>query len=121
MKQVLILLLFLICSIGFSQNMAKINYKDSCIMSGGLIKMSDLNKICKVCPTGTKKISGFILSYTQTPPLYLEQIYNGNRFDPKLVIQYAKPGLTFMFEEIKAINIDGKPVQLNRMLIGFKK
>lgn len=120
MKQVLILTAFFICSISFSQKLAQVNYKDSCLITGGIIKMSDLKKICKVCPQGAKKVSGFILSYTQNPPLYLEQIYPANRWDPKFLMKYAKPGLTFMLEEIKAYGADGKLLPVNRFIIGFK-
>lgn len=120
MKRLLIPAIFFTFNICSAQKLAEVNYKDSCLITGGIIKMTDLGKICKVCPKGAKKVSGFIFSYTQNPPLYLEQIYSGNRWDPKFLKKYAKPGLTFMIEEIQAFGADGKRLPVNRFTIGFK-
>lgn len=100
--------------------MAKINKKDSCIISGGVINLKDFKGLCKICPPGVKKVNSFIFSYTINPPLYLEYICNTNRFNPLFFLKYAAPGRTFMIEEIKAVDATGKPVNLKPIYIGFK-
>ena len=120
MKYLFILTSFLICNNSFAQNMAKINLKDSCIMSGGIIAIKDFKRLCKICLPEAKKINSLLISYPENPPLYLEFRCKGNRWDPAFISKYAKPGLTFIFEEINAIGKDGKPLTVKPFIIGFK-
>ena len=82
--------------------------------------MKNLKKLCKICLPEAKKINSFIISYTETPPLYLELRCKGNRWDPSFLVKKAKPGLTFMIEEINAIDHKGKPITFKPLIIGFK-
>src|SRR5437868_10797157 len=122
MKHFLTLLVFFICNstIGQKLNFAKLNLKDSCIISGGVIEMKDLKKICKICPPETKKVNSFIISYTETPPLYLELICTKNHWDLNFLVKKAVPDRTFMIEEIKAVGINGQALPVKTMFIGFK-
>src|SRR5215216_5251387 len=109
MKQLFILTAFLISSLGFSQKLAQINLKDSCIMSGGIIEMKHFKRLCKLCLPEAKKINSFVISYPEIQPIYMELRCNSNRWDPAFLIKKAKPGYTFMIEEINAIGHNGKP------------
>ena len=120
MKYVFVFTTLLICNIGFCQNMAKINLKDSCIISGGVIKMADFKRICKICPPDVKTVNSFLISYPVNPPLYMELPCKGNRWKSSEIIKYAKPGVTFIFEEINATAKNGTRSNINRLLIGFK-
>ncbi len=120
MKYLITLSVLLFCKISFGQNMAKINLKDSCIISGGVINLKDFKGLCKICPPGVKKVDSYIFSYTINPPLYLEVICKTNRFNPYFFLKHAVPGRTFMIEEIKATGADGKTLNLKPIYIGFK-
>ncbi len=120
MKRFTTLSLLLFFKITFSQNMAKINLKDSCIMTGGIIALSDFKKLCKICPPGVPKINSFIISYPVNPPLYMELRCNTNHWKPADIIKYAKPGVTFIIEEIDATNSFGQKLNMKHILIGFK-
>ena len=89
-------------------------------MSGGIIEIKHFKRLCKLCLPEAKKVNSFIISYTETPPLYLELICKGNRWDAAFISKKAKPGLTFMIEEVKAIGKDGKPLNFKPIIIGFK-
>ncbi len=119
-KFLLVLAVFLICNISFSQKMAQINLKDSCIISGGIIEIKHFKKLCKVCLPEAKKINSFVISYPENPPLYMELICKSNRWDPAFLSKKAKPGLTFMIEEINATGKDGKPLNVKPLIIGFR-
>lgn len=120
MKYLFIVTAFLICNACFGQHDAKINLKDSCILSGGIIAVKDFKRLCKVCIPEAKKINSMLISYTENPPLYLDLRTKGNRWDPAFLSKFAKPGRTFMIEEINAIGHDGKPVNIKPFIIGFK-
>ncbi len=120
MKKLATLSLLLFCKISFGQNMAKINLKDSCIISGGVIALTDFKKLCKICPPGVTKVNSYVISYPVNPPLYMELPCNKNRWNPKDLIKYAKPGLTFIIEEIDANNSFGQKLNMKKILIGFK-
>jgi hypothetical protein len=100
--------------------MAQINLKDSCIMSGGIIELKHFKRLCKVCFPEAKKINSFVISYPENPPMYMELRCSGNRWNPALIFNKAKPGRTFIFEEINAIGHDGKPLNFKPIIIGFK-
>ena len=106
MKYFVTLAVLLFCKISFGQIiMAKINLKDSCIISGGVIKMTDFKRICKICPPDVKTVNSFLISYPVNPPLYMELPCKGNRWKSSEIIKYAKPGVTFIFEEINGIHL----------------
>lgn len=104
----------------FGQKMAKLNLKDSCIMSSGIITMSDFKKLCKICPPEAKKILSFNVSYPINAPFYGDHAGKGNRYDGKFLLQYAKPGAIMVIDNIKATNAAGKKLEVPRMTLGFK-
>lgn len=108
------------CKICFSQKMAQINLKDSCIMSGGIIKLTDFKKLCKICPPNAQKVESFHVSYPMAPPVYGELECKGNRYNTKIVVSSAKAGNVVVIENIKATGKDGKPVEVPAMTLGFK-
>jgi hypothetical protein len=82
--------------------------------------LKDLKKLCKICPPGVTKVNSYIISYPVNPPQYLELRCPRNHFDLSGIMKYAKPGATFIIEEISATNSFNQPVNVNRILIGFK-
>ena len=110
----------LLCSTTFGQKLAKLNLKDSCIMSGGIIAMSDFKKLCKICPPEAKKITAFNISYPINAPFYGDHAGKGNRYDSKFLLQYAKPSAIMVIDNIKATGADGRYIQVQRMTLGFK-
>ncbi len=110
----------LISSKTFGQKMAKLNLKDSCIMSGGIITMSDFKKLCKICPPEAKKVVSFHVSYPINAPFYGDLPGKGNRYDSKFLNQYAKPGSAMVIENINVIDASGKQIELQRWTLGFK-
>lgn len=101
-----------------SQNPAKLNLKDSCIMSGGVLSVSDYKKVCKVCPTGMKKVNSFIISHSVNYVAVNFPLKN-NRWNPSFI---KNPGLgtIITIENIKGIDMKGKPMTIEMMTIGLK-
>jgi hypothetical protein len=120
MRSLLVLAVIFICTISFGQKMASINLKDSCIMSGGIIKINDFKRLCKICPQGVKKVISFNVSYPLSPPIYGELPCKGNRYNASIVIPSAQVGKVIAIDNIKAIGMDGKPVEVPQMTLGFK-
>ena len=89
-------------------------------MSGGIITMSDFKKLCKICPPEAKKVLSFNVSYPINAPFYGDHPGKGNRYDPKFLLQFAKPGTAMVIENINATGADGKKIEVQRMTIGFK-
>lgn len=101
-----------------SQNLAKLNLKDSCIMSGGVLSVADYKKICKVCPTGMKKVNSFSI-YHSVNHVAVPFPLKNNRWNPSF-IKNPQLGTIITIEEIKGIDIKGKPMTIEMMTIGLK-
>lgn len=89
-------------------------------MSGGIIKLADFKKLCKICPPNVQKVISFHVSYPLAPPVYGEMPCKGNRYDAKIIVPSAKAGNVIVIESIKAIGKDGKPIEVPQMTLGFK-
>ena len=65
MKFFYCIIIVFICIQSYSQEVIKINYKDSCIVSSCSIKKDDLRNIKWICPQGVTKVISFITTYKQ--------------------------------------------------------
>jgi hypothetical protein len=120
MRYILALTALFFCKISFSQNPAQINLKDSCILTGGIIKLTDFKKLCKICPPNVQKVISFNVSYPLSPPIYGELPCKGNRYNMSVVVPSAKVGNVVSINAIKAIGKDGKPIEVRDITLGFK-
>lgn len=112
-------ILFVTYNVSFGQKIAAINLKDSCIMSGGIIKLADFKKLCKICPPNVKKVVSFNVSYPLNPPVYGKLFCKGNRYNTSIVVPSTRAGNVIVIENIKAIGMDGKPVDVPDMTLGI--
>lgn len=118
MKQLGLILICFCFKISIAQNPAKINFKDSCIISRGVISVADFKKVCKVCPPGMKKVTSFMISeIVNHTSLYFP--LKNNRWNSSFV-KNPKLGTLIVIEEIKGIGTDGKPMTSPNITIGLK-
>jgi hypothetical protein len=120
MRSLFVLTILFIYNFSFGQKAAIINLKDSCIASGGIISVADFKRLCKICPPNIKKVESFTISYSTNPPIYMDLLCKGNRYNAKVVIPAAKPGAVVMIENILAYDLKGNKVEVPHMTIGFK-
>lgn len=116
--RVLLVFPLLFCFTLRAQNPAKLNLKDSCIMSGGVLSVADYKKVCKVCPAGMKKVISFSISHSVNYVAVGFPLKN-NRWNPSFI---KNPGLgtIITIEDIKGIDMKGKPMTIEMMTIGLK-
>lgn len=113
--------LILICfcfKISFAQNPVKLNLKDSCIISGGVLTVADFKKVCKVCPEGIKKVTNYTISHTVNHMAVDFPLKNG-RWNSSF-IKNPGMGTILVIENIKGLDAKGKTVTVPTMVIGLK-
>jgi hypothetical protein len=118
MKQFSLILLCFCFKISFSQNLAKLNLKDSCIITGGVMSVADFKKVCKVCPEGMKKVTGYLISHTVNHMAVDFPLKNG-RWNSSF-IKNPGMGTILVIENIKGLDAKGKTVTAPQMVIGLK-
>lgn len=59
------IIIVFICIKGTGQEVIKINFKDSCIISTCTIKKDDFRNIKWLCPEGVTKVISFVTTYKQ--------------------------------------------------------
>ncbi|MBK7668467.1 MAG: hypothetical protein IPJ32_14695 [Sphingobacteriaceae bacterium] len=118
MKKFSLIVICFCFKISFAQNPAKLNLKDSCIVSGGVLMVADFKKVCKVCPEGMKKVTSYSISYIENHMSIAFPLKN-NRWNSSF-LKNAKLGTMLVIEDIKGVGANGKPVTAPIMTIGLK-
>lgn len=118
MKKFSLILVCFCFKLSFSQNPAKLNLKDSCIISGGVLMVADFKKVCKVCPPGMKKVTSYSISYVENH-LSIPFPLKNNRWNSSFV-KNPRLGVIVLIDDIKGIGADGKPLFIPNITIGLK-
>jgi hypothetical protein len=118
MKQFGLILICFCFKISFAQNPAKINLKDSCVISGGVMAVSDFKKVCKVCPPGMKKVNSYSIAYLENHVEVFFPLKN-NRWNSSF-LKNARMGTFIIIEDIKGIDDKGKQITAGPITIGLK-
>ncbi len=101
-----------------AQNPAKLNLKDSCIISGGVLLVADFKKVCKVCPEGMKKVTSYSIGYVENH-LSIPFPLKNNRWNSSF-LKNPRLGVIVLIEDIKGIGTNGKPLTAPNITIGLK-
>ncbi|MBP7808886.1 MAG: hypothetical protein KA163_06310 [Bacteroidia bacterium] len=118
MKKISLVIICFCFKISLAQNPVKLNLKDSCIMSGGVMLVADFKKVCKVCPPGMKKVTSYSISYVENHLSVAFPLKN-NRWNSSF-LKNPKLGTLLVIEDIIGIGVDGKPYTAPMITIGLK-